>query len=300
MTGEASTPQPSALQPLPTWRDVLADATGRLAEAGNDNAAQEARWILERATGLQPAELQLALDEPATVRPATFCHRMLERRLVGEPLQYVLGRWAFRKLELYVDQRVLIPRPETEVLAEVALEECDRVGAELAVDLGTGSGAIALTLAVDRPGTDVWATDVSAEALEVARSNLAGLGRAATRVHMTQGAWFEALPDELKGRCDVIVSNPPYVSPEEMAELPDDVRGWEPEVALLAADRGLADITTILAEAPGWLARPGAVLLEMAPHQTEEAHQLARDAGFTSVSVWPDLAGRDRVLRARW
>lgn len=294
MTGESP-----ARQALTTWREVLANATGRLAEAGNDNAVQEARWIVERATGLQAAELQLALDEPATVRAATFCRQMLERRLTGEPLQYVLGRWAFRKLELYVDRRVLIPRPETELLAEAALSECDRLGAGLAVDLGTGSGAIALTLAVERPGTDVWATDVSADALAVARSNLAGLGRAATGVRMTEGAWFEALPAELRGRCDVIVSNPPYVAPEEMAELPDDVREWEPEVALLAADRGLADLATILAEAPVWLARPGVVLLEMAPHQTDEAQQLARDAGFTSVSVWPDLAGRDRILRAR-
>lgn len=294
MTGESSARQPPA-----TWRDVLTGATDRLAEAGNDNAAQEARWIVERATGFQAAELQLALDEPATVRSTTFCHQMLERRLSGEPLQYVLGRWAFRKLELYIDHRVLIPRPETEVLAGAAVEECDRVGADLAVDLGTGSGAIALTLAVERPGTNVWATDVSPDALEVARANLAGLGRAATRVRMTQGAWFEALPDGLRGRCDVIVSNPPYVAPEEMDELPDDVREWEPEVALLAADRGLADIATILREAPAWLARPGVVLLEMAPHQMVEAQQLAHDAGFASVSVWPDLAGRDRILRAR-
>lgn len=282
-----------------SWRALLADATKRLAAAGIDNAAQEARWIVERAAGYDPAELQAALDEPATVRSATFFHQMLERRLTGEPLQYVLGRWPFRKLELYVDRRVLIPRPETELLAEAALEECGRLRAHLAVDLGTGSGAIALSLVTEQPTLDVWATDVSPEALAVARANLAGLGRSATRVRMAEGSWFEALPAELRGRCDLIVSNPPYVAEEEREDLPADVRDWEPEVALMSGDRGLADIATILAEAPDWLARPGAVLLELAPRQASEAQRLARTAGFGAVSVWPDLAGRDRILRAR-
>jgi release factor glutamine methyltransferase len=108
------------------------------------------------------------------------------------------------------------------------------------------------------------------------------------------------LPDELRGRIDVIVSNPPYVAAEEVADLPAEVRDFEPEVALVAGDGGLADVATILAEAPAWLARPGAVLLEMAPHQTARAESHARDAGFASVSVWPDLTGRDRILRARY
>lgn len=282
--------------PAVTWWELLRDVSGRLGE----NAAQEARWMAERAMDWDAAELQLALDEPATVRAATHVHRMAERRAAGEPLQYVLGRWAFRTLDLYVDRRVLIPRPETEVLAEQTLAECDRLGARLAVDLGTGSGALALALAAERPKLEVWATDASADALAVARANLAGLGRKAARVRLVEGDWFVALPDELRGRVDVIVSNPPYVATHEMPELPDDVREWEPELALVSGGpAGLDDIDHILREAPAWLTRPGSLLLEMAPHQADGARALARAAGYSSVSVWPDLTGRDRILQAR-
>jgi release factor glutamine methyltransferase len=283
-----------------TWRELLADTTERVRPVAGDNAAQEARWLVERASGHDAAALVTALDDPATARGATHLRQMVERRVAGEPLQYVLGRWGFRRLDLYVDRRVLIPRPETEVLAELALAECDRLGALVAVDLGTGSGAIALALAVERPKLDVWGTDVSADALAVARANLAGLGRAATRVRLAEGSWFRALPGDLRGRIDVLVANPPYVASHEMADLPDDVREWEPEIALVSGGpAGLADVAAIVAEAPRWLARPGSLLVEMAPHQTDTARDLAQQAGFTSISIWPDLTGRDRVLQAR-
>jgi release factor glutamine methyltransferase len=281
------------------WRELVALATGRLAAAGIENAAREARWIAERAGGFDAAELITELDSPVTVRSATFLHQMLDRRAGGEPLQYVLGRWAFRTLELYVDRRVLVPRPETEVLAGQALDECDRLGARLAVDLGTGSGAIALALAAERTGLTVWGTDVSEEALAVARANLAGLGRAATRVRLAAGEWFAALPDDLRGRVDVLVTNPPYVAEHEVPDLPDDVRDWEPRQALVAGPTGLEDIERIVAEGPAWLARPGSLLIELAPHQAAPAAKLARAAGFPSVTTWPDLTGRDRILLAR-
>jgi release factor glutamine methyltransferase len=281
------------------WRDLVALATGRLAGAGVENAAQEARWIAERAGGFDAAELITELDGPVTVRSATFFHQMLDRRVGGEPLQYVLGRWAFRTLELYVDRRVLVPRPETEVLAGQALDECDRLGARLAVDLGTGSGAIALALAAERTGLTVWGTDVSEEALAVARANLAGLGRAATRVRLAAGEWFGALPDDLRGHVDVVVTNPPYVAEHEVPDLPDDVRDWEPRQALVSGPTGLEDIERIVAEAPAWLARPGSLLIELAPHQAGPAAKLARAAGFPAVTIWPDLTGRDRIVLAR-
>jgi release factor glutamine methyltransferase len=287
---------PGEAQP---WRRVQADAAAVLRAAGVDNADQEARWLIERATGLGPAEVLTRLDEPATERGATHVHAMAARRAAGEPLQYAMARWGFRSLDLYVDDRVLIPRPETEVLAQLALDECRRLDAALAVDLGTGSGALALALARERPGLEVWGTDVSDDALAVARANLSGLGRAATRVRLAGGSWFGALPDELAGRIDVIVANPPYVSEAEMAELPAEVRDWEPRGALCAGPTGLEDIEHIVAEAPGWLARPGSLLLELAPHQAATARGWARRAGFTSVTVWPDLAGRDRIVLAR-
>jgi release factor glutamine methyltransferase len=281
------------------WRELVAGATERLAAAGVENAAQEARWIAERAGGFDAAELITELDSPVTVRSATFFHQMLDRRAGGEPLQYVVGRWAFRTLELYVDRRVLVPRPETEVLAGQALDECDRLGARLAVDLGTGSGAIALALAAERTGLTVWGTDVSEDALAVARANLAGLGRAATRVRLAAGEWFAALPDDLRGQVDVLVSNPPYVAEHEVPDLPDDVREWEPREALVSGPTGMEDIEHIVAEAPAWLARPGSLLIELAPHQADPAAKLARAAGFPAVTVWPDLTGRDRILLAR-
>ncbi len=282
-----------------TWRALHDEVLARLRAAGVDNADQEARWLLERATGWSPGELVVNLDRPATERGATHLHVMVERRVAGEPLQYVLGRWGFRTLDLYVDRRVLIPRPETEVVAQVALDECRRLGARLAVYLGTGSGALALALAVERPGLEVWGTDASADALAVARANLAALGRAARHVRLAEGRWFAALPAELAGRVDVVVANPPYVAEMEMADLPAEVRDWEPRAALCAGTTGREDIDQILDEAPRWLARPGSLVVELAPHQAREGRRRALAAGFTSASVWPDLAGRDRVLLAR-
>ena len=283
----------------PVWRQLVDEGREKLIAGGVDNAGQEARWIAEQAGGFEPAELVLSLDRPVTERCGAHFHQMLERRLAGEPLQYVLGRWAFRSLDLLLDRRVLIPRPETEALAGAALAECARLDARRVADLGTGSGAIALALAVERVGLEVWATDASADALDVARANLAGLGRAATRVRLAEGSWFSALPGQLRGRLDVVVSNPPYVRADEIDELPDEVRGWEPEMALTSGPEGLDDIALIVAEAPGWLRRPGALLLEVDPRQAEPVQRLARRAGFSSVTVWPDLTGRDRIVQAR-
>ncbi len=281
------------------WRVLLADAAGRLRAAGIDNPDREARWLVERATGLTAGELTVALDRPASERGATHLHGMVERRAAGEPLQYALGRWAFRTLDLFVDRRVLIPRPETEVMAGLALDECRRLDARCAVDLGTGSGALALALAVERPGLAVWGTDASDDALAVARANLSGLGRAATRVRLASGDWFAALPPELAGTVDVVVANPPYVSEEEMADLPGEVRDWEPRQALCSGPTGLEDIERIVDEAPRWLARPGGLLVELAPHQARAARARALAAGFRTATVWPDLAGLDRILLAR-
>jgi release factor glutamine methyltransferase len=281
------------------WQTLLDEAASRLAGAGIENAEQEARWLVQRASGLEGAELIVGLEEPASLRNATFFYDMLERRLRGEPLQYVLGRWGFRVLDLLIDDRVLIPRPETEALTQMALEECRRLDARLAVDLGTGSGAIALALAVEWTGIEVWATDVSPDALAVARANVAGIGRIGTAVRLAEGSWYEALPAELGGAVDVIVSNPPYVADFEVEDLPDEVRAWEPLEALVSGPTGLEAIERIVAEAPLWLAQPGSLLVEIAPHQAAEAEALARAAGFGSAAVWPDLTGRDRILLAR-
>ena len=261
----------------------------------------DARRIVERASGFDGASYHLHIDEPVTARSAAHFEQMVERRSAGEPLQYVLGAWAFRALDLYVDHRVLIPRPETETVVEVVLAELGRIAAKspVAVDLGTGSGAIALSLAREVRNVEVWGVDRSPDALAVARANLAGLGRAGAAVRLAEGSWFDALPPFLRGTVDVVVSNPPYISEGELDDLPPDVVRWEPLSALVAGPTGLEQIETIVAEAPGWLARPGALVVEIAPHQREAAIHLALDAGFPHADVRQDLAGRARVLVGR-
>lgn len=277
---------------MTTWRQLIAEAasTGRLDTI-------DARRIAERASGWDGTELAAHLDESPTERAVAHFDAMVDRRAAGEPLQYVVGGWGFRTLDLYVDRRVLIPRPETEAVVQAAI---DAVGGGrrdhriTAVDLGTGSGAIALSLAVEL-GAEVWATDSSADALAVARANVAGCG--ATTVRLCEGDWYGALPAELRGRVDLVVSNPPYVATDD--ELPSVVRDWEPIAALVAGPTGFEDIERIVGDAPEWLARPGVLVVELAPHQAGAATQLARDTGFDDVAVHPDLAGRLRALVAR-
>ena len=192
---------------------------------------------------------------PRHERAVARLDAMVARRLEGEPLQYVLGHWSFRTLDLLVDRRVLIPRPETEHLVEVALSVARATTGPLTIaDLGTGSGAIAMALAAElfpRPLT-VWATDASDDALDVARANLAGMGRAAVAVRMEAGSWYDALPPDLAGHLDLVVSNPPYVGTAE--DLDERVRAWEPADALLAGADGLDALREVIAGAPRWLA----------------------------------------------
>jgi release factor glutamine methyltransferase len=277
-----------------TWRHLYTLATERL---GSDI---EARRIVERASGREGPDWLLTLDDHVPERAVPFFDDMVERRAAGEPLQYVLRRWGFRTLDLLVDRRVLIPRPETEVVVEVAIRELRRIDSRrpLVADLGTGSGAIALSIAVEVPAAHVWATDASSEALAVARANLAGVGSpAAVRVRMAQGRWFDALPAPFRGQFDLVVSNPPYIAEGEV--LPAEVAEWEPRPALVAGPTGTEAIAEIVNGAVAWLAPAGAAVVEIAPHQAGEASALARDAGFADVDVRPDLSGRARVLVAR-
>ncbi|MDQ6839244.1 MAG: peptide chain release factor N(5)-glutamine methyltransferase [Actinomycetota bacterium] len=271
--------------------------------------SSEARWLVEEAAG---SSWPAVLDEAVAVRAAASFESGLARRAAGEPLQYVIGHWSFRNLDVLVDRRVLIPRPETEITVEVALSELDRIRAASAalttgasaaatvVDLGTGSGVIALAMATERQGLSVWATDASSDALDVTRANLAGVaGSAATRVRIVHGRWWEALPEELAGSVDLVVSNPPYVSAEEMTRLDAGVADWEPASALRAGCTGLEDVAEIVGDARRWLAPGGGLVVEIAPHQAAPVVALATDAGLLGAQVRPDLVGRPRVLVAR-
>lgn len=289
----------------------------RLVEAITERvgSAREARWIVEHTGGDAGRSWQLA-----------------DRRAAGEPLQYVLGRWPFRTLDLAVDPRVLIPRPETEQVVEVALAELAGLaepaprwarpaggdaGADpsragpVAVDLGTGSGAIALSLAVEgparAPGLLVWATDRSDDALAVAAGNLETVAHrhpdAAGRVRLSAGSWFDALPPDLVGAVDLVVSNPPYVAEADFAGLDPSVRRWEPRGALVAPDSygrgGMADIEAVVDGSARWL-RPGGVLVvELDPGQADATRTAAGRAGFAVSRTEADLAGRVRMVVAR-
>ena len=238
---------------------------------------------------------------------------MVARRVAGEPLQYVLGEWSFRGLDLLVDPRVLIPRPETEYVVEVALEEAERSGMRRArrrlalvephasmvvVDVATGSGAIALALEAELPDVEVWATDASEDALTVARANVAGC--AATRVRIAAaGDWFDPLPELLRGSVRLIVSNPPYIAEHEMAGLPEEVAAYEPRGALVAGPTGTEAIETLLDRARAWLAPAATFVCEIAPHQAGALTDLGRALGYREVVVRDDLTGRPRVLVAR-
>jgi release factor glutamine methyltransferase len=285
-----------------TWDELRAAAIVRLgAEA---DAEVSARGLVEEVAG---DRWWHAGASPVTERARARFDALVERRVGGEPLQYVIGRWGFRTLDLLVDRRVLIPRPETEQVTAVALAELDRLAGDhgsraglIAVDLGTGSGAIALAIAAERTGVEVWATDISAPALEVAAANQTGLGgRPATRVRLLLGGWWSALPDDLRGRVDLVVSNPPYIASGEMTQLEAQVSRWEPRLALEAGPTGLEALEAILNGAPAWLRPGGVVVLEIAPHQAESALAMARKVGLTEAEVHPDLAGRERTLVAR-
>jgi release factor glutamine methyltransferase len=278
-----------------TWRDVLADAAVRLS---NPN---EARWLCEHACGLDGAEFTSALDESPTTAMMASLDAMLVRRLAGEPLQYVMSRWAFRHLDLFVDKRVLIPRPETELAVEHALAQLANVdGFVRVVDLGTGSGAIGLAIASESHPreVEVWLTDESADALDVARANVATLGRHGSRVKIAQGSWWSALPEDLVGTIDIAVCNPPYIAIGD-PEVAADVAEWEPHAALFADDDGFADLRLVIAGAPRWLRAGGSLILEIGHRQAARVSEEMSVEGFVDVVTHRDLAGRDRFVVGR-
>jgi release factor glutamine methyltransferase len=274
-----------------TWRELLAETVAIVGER------PAARWLCEVASGAD--RLEFVLEEPATVRMVAHLDAMVARYRSGEPLAYVLGRWSFRHLDLAVDRRVLIPRPETEVVAGVAIDVARSLPRPLTVaDLGTGSGAIGLALADELPatGVSVWLTDSSPDALAVARANLAGLGRRAVNVRVAAGDWFAALPADI--RLDLAVANPPYVA-EGSTELADSVRDWEPHAALFAGPDGLDAIRVLAAAAPQYVRRGGWLVLEIGADQGPAVAALLGQSGYEDVEVRPDLAGRDRVVLGR-
>ncbi len=261
----------------------------------------DAEELLSRLLGVERSALPALGERLLTPDEAERFASWLVRREAREPVQYITGRAAFRDLDLAVDRRVLIPRPETEGLVELVLEvlraERQRWPAPRVLDLGTGSGAVALAIAAEWPPALVTASDASEEALAVARANAAATGLAA-RVTFRHGDWFEAVgPAEL---FEIVVSNPPYVATGEHGGLPADVRDFEPRQALLAGGSGLDATLAILRASPWHLVADGWLALELAEDRAAGlADWAAGREEWAGVELLRDLAGRPRYLLAR-
>jgi release factor glutamine methyltransferase len=276
-----------------TIGDALARATARLAEAGVDSARLESELLLARACDdCARALLYAELNREMTDDQLDAFDANIMRREKREPLAYILGEWGFRRLTLRTDRRALIPRPETEIVVERALEHVRGVDEPEVLDVGTGTGAIALAIADELPTARVTAMDVSQDALSLARENLELTG-VNGRVRLVEHDLTSGLGD---GDFDLVVSNPPYVEPDELPTLQPEVRDWEPHIALVApgSTERLAHAATEALRPGGWL------VLEVAAGAGERVERLLSDLGFEDVRITPDLAGRDRVAEGRW
>ena len=275
-----------------SWRDMIVRVTEQVGER------TVAKWLCEHASGCDAEDFAEVLDELVSERAGEHLRAMIERLGNGEPLQYVMGRWSFRHLDLLIDERVLIPRPETELLVDIAKKHLESIQRPMTiVDLGTGSGAIGLSLLFELPleSATVYMTDASEDALHVARANAAGIGRPSTGARFGNGSWYEALPIELRGTVHAIVSNPPYIADGD-PEVGESVLQWEPHHALFAGPDGLNDVRTIVNEAHDWLIPGGFLVLEMGYAQGNAVAEIFSSAGFSNITVHKDLAGLDRFV----
>lgn len=282
-------------------RQMLAVGVQRLLDAGVDTARLDAEVLMGHVLGLTREQLlgsaDLLLSE-VHLRPY---RELLRRRLEREPIAYITRRQEFWSLEFRVLPDVMIPRPETERLVEISLalaRELPKTSSLRVLDIGTGSGAIAISLAKEMPSAVIWATDVSPAALEIARSNAAGNG-VAGRIRFFHGDLFEAI-GQFPGRFTLIVSNPPYIRSAEIDALEPEVSRWEPRGALDGGADGLDFYRRIAREARDYLAPNGAVAVEVGADMGKEVSRLFTAAGYyTGVAIVQDYAGRDRVVMAR-
>ena len=329
MTAEPRPAPPAADPPPPgepwTVLRLILWSAGYLEGKGVERGRLDAEHLLADALGTERLQLYLQYDRPLTPEELASYKERLLRRADREPLQYIVGHTAFRELELVTDSRVLIPRPETEVLVEEVLEwarearggparePADPAAAEpaegpaargrheegpglVALDVGTGSGCIALSLLVEGPFRRVVATDPSADALEVAREN-AGRADVEERVDLRAGSLYDPLGDD--EAFDVVVSNPPYVATADRESLAPEVREWEPEGALFAGGEGMDVLAPLVDGAPAHV-RPGGLLaVEVGLGQAARAAERIRETGaFDEPRIRRDLTGRERIVLA--
>tara|TARA_B100001123_G_scaffold255269_1_gene284736 strand:+ start:18134 stop:19048 length:915 start_codon:yes stop_codon:yes gene_type:complete len=274
-------------------------STDYLAGKGVENSRLDSEWLLAYALDTDRLQLYLQYDRPLSPEEREAFKPLLRRRARREPIQYILGRTSFRELELLTDKRVLIPRPETEILVEEvlnwALYRPEGLGKVL--DIGTGSGAIAISLAVEGSCNRIIATDVSPDALEVAKENACRHGKS-EKLDFRQGRLFDVLEEDDK--FDIVVSNPPYVEEENRINLEPEINQWEPSQALFAGEDGLDVIRSLISGSPEFLLPGGLLALEIGMTQDDHVVELIRETeSFEPASVRLDLNGRPRVVMAQ-
>ena len=265
---------------------ALRETNERLDSAGCESPDVDAEILVAHVLAVSRSELALDRSRKLSKVEAAELEGLVARRETREPLAYVLGEWGFRRLTLRVDRRVLVPRPETEVVVDRCLARIAHLAEPRVLDVGTGSGAIALAIADEHPGAHVTGVDASSGALEVAGANVVRTGLA---VELRAWDLFTGLPE---GPWDLVVSNPPYVLPEELESLEPEVSEWEPRTALA----GVGETEAVARGARDVLAADGALVLEVAAGDSGRVTALLDELGYDDVTTTHDLAGRDRVV----
>jgi len=283
-----------------TVAEALTDASEQLAAAGVETPRFDAQLLLAWTLKARREDLAREPERVLTAREEIIFTKAISLRTERRPLPYITGEAWFYGRQFKINRAVLIPRPETELLVELALAACREIKSPKVADIGTGSGCLAVTLALERPDADVWATDLSGDALKEARKNVVRYG-VTERLTLLHGDLLHPLPDGL--RLDAIVSNPPYVTEAELLELQPEVRGYEPRLALSGLEGasgpdGTALHRRILAEAPVHLKPGGQVLLEVGANQAVRVAEMACALGYTDVSITADYAQIGRVVSA--
>jgi release factor glutamine methyltransferase len=269
--------------------EVVRRATEYLAGKGVDSPRLDAEHLLGKALGLSRVELYMHLDRPLTEPERDAYRELVRRRGEREPLAYVLGEWDFRRLTLSVDRRAIVPRPETEIVVERALALLDGTPGPDVLDVGTGTGAIALSIKDERPGARVTAMDLSRDALELAAENARRTG---LEVHFVEEDLVGGFGSDAY---DLVVSNPPYVSPDEIDSLEPEVRDWEPRLAIV----GTTHTREVARHALTALRPRGFLVVEVADQRADEAAAMLEELGYDDVRLSPDLTGRERIVEGR-